>query len=117
MAKIVTKDSLRDLLLSSPQDKQVRIIGRALVRIMERQTEAEKSLKMTTDSNNIGFTSADAKTGTKSAEYFKRTGRLMPFAFERWISADSTGYPRICRYHRQLNEVAEAKAESAQLTL
>lgn len=104
--KIVTKDYLRDR-LNKPDGNQV--LGRALLRIYERQTLDEICSNETVEKNNQGFTMFDAKLGTIAAVAFKTRGVVPKHLAAVWMRPDKTGYPRICRYVRQLNEVAVAK--------
>lgn len=109
-APIVTRESLRAMLESSDQKQRAKIIGRALVRLYERQTQAEKNIKATTDDNNAGFASSDAKVGSRVAEGYLKYGTLLEWQIDVWMRPSASGFPRICRYHRQLNEVAEELA-------
>lgn len=103
---IVTRDSLREM-VSSPNLAYVEaVVGRALVRIFERQTEAEKRSNDTNVNNNIGFAGCDAKSGSLTAKYYMKHKHLESWQLEKWLKVDAAGYPRICKYHRQLNEIA-----------
>lgn len=107
MKKLVTRESLLDL-LNSP--KQTAVIGRALVALFNRQVEDEKSSNTTTHRNGIGFTPADARSGTITAKYFLKHKNLLDWQVDRWMqTSDSTGFPRISKYFRQLNEIAIQK--------
>lgn len=108
MTKIVTKDSLLAMLNAANEEKQGQIIGRALVAIFNRQTASEQSADHTQEDNGIGFAGCDAKTGSLSAKSFIKHNRLQPWVIEKWM-APSRGYPRICKYAKQLNEIAEEK--------
>lgn len=105
---IVTKDSLKELLVRDAG----RVIARALVVIFERQTEDEKADNQTEVENGIGFTGFDAKSGTLTAKYFLKHKRLEQWQIDRWMKPAKDGYPRICRYAKQLNEIAIQKAQS-----
>ena len=109
MAAIVTKDTLRNMLNEADSARKAAIIGRALVVLFERQTEAERMANTTNNLNSIGFASCDAKAGCLSAKYFLRHRTLLDWQVEKWMRTDRTGYPRICKYARQLNEAAEQK--------
>ncbi len=106
---IVTKQSLNQMLADASEEKRARIIGRALWALFERQTHDERNSDSTRCSNNIGFASCDAKSGSITAKTFRRTGTLQQWQVDHWM-ANSNGYPRICKYARQLNEIAEEKA-------
>ena len=104
---IVTRDSLAQLL--TREDIRVHVLGRALKVLMDRQTEDERSSNTTNHSNNRGFASCDAKQGTITAKTYIKRGTLLDFQVEFWTKPMKNGYPRICKYHAQLNEAAEQK--------
>lgn len=108
MNKIVTKQSLTEMLNSS-KEKQIQIIGRALVALFNRQVEDEKSTNDTKYRNGIGFTPSDAKSGTLTAKYFLKHKTLLEWQVEKWLVRTSSGFPKIVKYSRQLNEVALEK--------
>ena len=103
----VTRDSLAALL--GREDIRVHVIGRALRVLMDRQTEDERKSNSTHHSNNRGFASCDAKQGTLTAKTYIKRGTLLDFQVEFWMKPGKSGYPRICKYHAQLNEAAEQK--------
>lgn len=106
-APLVTRESLQAMLDAADQKQRAKIIGRAVYRLYQRQTAAEQNSKATTDHNSIGFASCDAEVGTRIAESFLKYGTLLPWMVDLWMKPDArTGFPRICKYHRQLNEVA-----------
>lgn len=102
---IVTKEWLRDRLLA--QDANV-VLGRALVAIYRRQEPEEQSASTTIILNGRGFTAFDAKSGTLAAELFIKNGIVPANLFKGWTKIQANGYPRICRYVNQLNEIAIA---------
>ena len=104
--KLVTRDSLIDLLNSKNQEQ---VIGRALVAIFSNQTDGEKSANVTAVDNGIGFTGADAHSGSISAKSFIRYGKLLPWVIEMWTKPNAKGIPRIAKYHAQLNTIALGK--------
>jgi hypothetical protein len=108
MKKLVTKDSLVALLARDHKTK-VQVIGRALVALFHRQVEDEKNTNNTKHHNLQGFTPADAYSGTITAKYFLKHHNLLDWQIEKWMKVTATGYPRIARYSRQLNEVANEK--------
>ena len=110
MKKIVTKESLVKMLNES-QEMKIKVIGRALVALMHRQTQDEQTANTTRNHNGIGFTPGDAYGGTITAKYFLKHGTLQEWQVEKWMKPTSTGLPRICKYDRQLNEVANEKAK------
>lgn len=111
MKEIVTRDSLAKM-LENPNPAYVQaVIGKALVAIFNRQTEDEKASNDTRKWNSIGFSGADAKSGSLTAKYWLKHKRLLDWQVEKWIKL-SRGYPRLCKYHKQLNEIANEKAAS-----
>jgi len=110
MTAIVTKESLRKMLNEADDTKRQHIIGRALVRLFKRQTNSEQMSDSTEQDNGIGFTGGDAKSGSLTAKFYMTHGKLLDWQVERWMRVGKSGYPRICKYDRQLNEVAEAVA-------
>jgi len=107
MKKIVTKELLVQLLTTKDPSQ---VIGRALVGIFQFQTEAEKSNNDVEVWNGIGFTGADGRSGSLTAKYFLKHGRLEQWQIDRWMKvSDKTQMPRICKYHKQLNVIANAK--------
>lgn len=113
MEKIVTKDWLRDKL--ADPSKQIVVLGRALLAIYRRQTELEKAAFATKYANGIGFSGPDAKLGSRCAEYFQKNGTLASWMAKVWL-VEKASYPRICKYAKQLNEIAnEKKARQASI--
>jgi hypothetical protein len=102
----VTRDTIRQLLIGTEQ-RQSQVIGRALVRLYERQTAEEKATLAAHNQNGVGFSSTDAYAGTHGAKQYLQTNKLPKWVLNYWM-VERNGAPRICKYHRQLNEVAEA---------
>lgn len=113
MKTIVTKDYLKTKVEENP----VLTIGKALVAIYERQTGDEKSALSTTHKNDVGFSSAHARIGSIGAKEFKSKKRLPTWVLKVWAQKDRSGYPRICKYVRQLNEIANEKEQQCVSTL
>lgn len=107
---IVTKDSLLNLLLSATAIKQMHIVGRALAVVYANQEPDEQRAETVRHNNGIGFTVGDASIGCSHAQSYILHSKLDDWAVSVWVKPDSTGYPRICKYHRQLNEAATRKA-------
>lgn len=110
-APIVTRESLAQMIREADAagdvDKLHRIVGRALVRLFERQTQHERSANDTEEHNNVGFASSDGRNGSITAKTYLKHGRLTDFQLQEWLAPwRDTGYPKICKYHRQLNEIA-----------
>lgn len=107
----VTRDWIAEYIKTQPEDKVGNMIGRALVVLLDRQTEDEKVSNDTKHTNNRGFTAFDAKAGSVGAKTFLKYGRLKRWQWEKWARpTGKKGYPRIAKYAKQLNEAAQAKA-------
>jgi len=111
MTKIVTKASLQAMLDKASPQRQEKIVGRALMALLDRQTSAEQNCQHTIEANGIGFSGCDGRSGTISAKVYKRTGHLKDWVLENWLKKKSDGYAKITKYHRQLNEVAIEREE------
>lgn len=114
--QIVTRESLaqmiRDAQAVNDIDKLHKIVGRALVRLFERQTASEQRKNDTENVNTVGFSSSDGKNGCITAKTFLKYGSLTERQLEEWVAPwRDTGFPKICKYHRQLNEIAVLRAE------
>ena len=106
---IVTRESFMAM-LAAGRDRQIKVVGRALVALMNRQTEDEKTGLQTKHDNSRGFSAPDAKSGTLCARYFLKHGTLQDWQFANWMR-DERGIPRIAKYSRQLNEIALEKSK------
>lgn len=106
---LVTKSKMIEALNDPRPGFKERYIGKALVAIFNFQTEEEKTHNDTETNNNIGFSGSDAKDGSITAKYFLKHGTLLDWMVDNWMK-DFRGSPRITKYARQLNIVAEAKA-------
>lgn len=108
---IVTRDSIRQL-LNDPRGHEFiqHVVGRACVQLFRRQTDAEQSANTTREHNTVGFSGPDAAQGCLTAKYYLKHGCLQEWQVAQWTRLWK-GYPRICKYHRQLNEVAERRQE------
>jgi hypothetical protein len=108
---IVTRESLQQMLDNENQQYVTVVVGRALVALMQRQTEVERKGNATEVENGIGFSGADARAGTLGAKSFLKNKTLLDWQVAQWTKKGKTGYARICKYWKQLNEIAEAKAK------
>jgi hypothetical protein len=73
MTKIQIRDWLKNKLATSDAWAL-----RALVVVMERQTDAEKVSATTTDANGVGFSGCDAEILTSFANQYATRGSLSP---------------------------------------
>lgn len=97
------------MLTTNDRQRQIRVVGRALVALFNRQTEAEKQVNDTNEDNGVGFAGSDAKSGCLTAKYFLKYGTLLDWQLAKWLKPARAGLPRICKYHKQLNDIAIAK--------
>lgn len=108
---IITKATFMQMLNNADShEKRKKIVGRALVALYHRQTSTEQARNETREHNTVGFNATDASDGSRSAKYFIAHGTLEAWQYQLWVQI-RRGYPRICKYTRQLNEIAEAKAD------
>ncbi len=103
---LVTRDSIQVMLDSDNKLLVAAVIGRGLWAIFQRQTEDEKVTNNTNKYNNVGFTGADAFGGSLTAKFWWKHGRLLDWQVAKWTKKGKNGYARLCKYHKQLNEIA-----------
>ena len=84
------------------------VVGRACVALFNRQTVTEQDANITNVNNYEGFSSSDARQGSLTAKYYLKHGKLEEWQVEQWLQT-WRGRPRLAKYWRQLNKVAEAK--------
>jgi hypothetical protein len=109
---VVTRDTIHTMLQNPNPNYVMNVVGRALVGIYNRQTEHEKVINTTTNSNGVGFAGCDAKGGSLSAKYFLKHKRLETWMINKWLKVSGvSGYPRLCKYHKQLNDIALQKVQ------
>lgn len=92
-----TKDKIIELLTTNDV-----AVGRALVRLNQRQTNDEQVSQDTKHRNNMGFRPCHARMGTIMAEYFSNKGKLSPKQAAYWRVCDKNGNMRIGIYANQL---------------
>ena len=108
----VTREWICEYIRNQPREKVANMVGRALVALFRRQTLDEQVSAHTRYDNDRGFTAADAESGTIGAKTFIRHGRFTAdWQWERWIKLNTKGIPRIAKYVRQLNEIAQERAQ------
>lgn len=111
MQTLVTKESLEALIDKADKAKKKRIIGRAIVAINNYQTAEEQGALETKEHNGVGFTGADARSGTITARYFMRWKTLEDWQYDMWMKKNVRGVRRISKYHAQLNIIANHNLE------
>jgi len=104
---IVTHYSISKMLTNDNPAYVQAVIGRALVVLLNNQTTNEQDNNVTTVSNSIGFTAADAYTGCVTAKYWLKHKHLKIWMVNKWTKVDKHGRPRLAKYHRQLNIEAQ----------
>jgi hypothetical protein len=114
MKKIVTKQSMIEMINSADQVKKMHIVGRALSAIYGYQTQEEKGSDTTIDHNGVGFTGADADWGSRAARFYIRNGWVGQKTVDSWLAPTkgAGGAPKITKYWRQLNVVANIKQDA-----
>lgn len=85
-----------------------KAIGRALVRIAERQTQDERRDETVKYKNGRGFRPCHARMGTSMAKFFEKRGYLTEKQARYWRVTDKKGNMRIGIYASQLLKVMEA---------
>ena len=104
--QVVTRDTLRTM-LNNPNRKYVEtVVGRGLAALLKRQTADEQRSNDTRVWNAIGFSGADARSGSLTAKTWIGKGRLEDWQIAKWTKLAKNGYPRLCKYAKQLNEIA-----------
>ncbi len=107
--KIVTRDTIKHMLANDNPAYVQAVIGRALLSLLDRQTEDEKVCNDTREWNAVGFSGADARSGSLTAKFYAKHGKLLDWQVEKWTKPAKNGYPRLCKYAKQLNEIALEK--------
>ena len=110
MSKVVTRESLQNMLDNKDPNYVAKVIGRALIVILNNQTRDEQASNATTQHNGVGFTGADAHSGSITAKYFIKHKTLLDWQIARWTKPAKSGYARLAKYHKQLNDAAVARA-------
>lgn len=109
----VTKEYIESYLSNNSRDRCAHFLGRALVVMFRNQTADEQATNETREHNGVGFTGADAHSGTISAKYYLKHGTLQDWQIERWLKRNANGTMRIAKYWRQLDEAAKLKTRGA----
>jgi hypothetical protein len=108
--QIVTRDSIQSMLNDTRPNFAMHVIGHALVQLYKRQTSEEQLINDTKEHNSIGFAGCDGKGGTLTAKYYLKHKRLEQWMIDKWTKvSERTGYSRLCKYHTQLNQIAQER--------
>lgn len=105
---MVTKAMLTELITRN-DEVAVHAIGRALVHLLNRQTNEEQQTNSTKNYNQRGFTPADARQGSIQAKYYLKHRTLLDWQVRYWLKPNAKGTLRLAKYWRQLNEEAQKR--------
>lgn len=97
-------------LITRKDEVGMHAIGRALVHLFKRQTEAEREVNTTAVHNMRGFTPADARVGSITAKYYIKNKKLLDWQIAQWLDSNAKGRLRLEKYYRQIAEEVSAKA-------
>lgn len=110
MSNQVTKESLQQMLNNTNPKYVEAVVGRALVAIFNYQTSSEQVANTTKEHNGVGFAGCDARSGSMTAKYYLKHKRLEQWMIDKWTKiSETTQYARLCKYHTQLNKIAQQK--------
>lgn len=96
-------------LITRKDEVGMHAIGRALVHLFKRQTEAERAINSTAVHNARGFTPADARIGSITAKYYIKNKKLLDWQVAQWIDQNAKGRLRLEKYYRQIAEEVSSK--------
>lgn len=105
----VTSEWITTYIATHDKVKVANMVGRALVALYDRQTADEKASDSTSHLNSVGFSGVDAEIGSSMAKWVLSGRYLSVKQVEVWTKPGKNGLPRLCKYARQLNEIAQAK--------
>jgi hypothetical protein len=108
---IVTKEWLAEAITKNP----VRVIGRALLAIYNNQTASEQESTATIFKNGLGFCKPDSRVGSIGARMYKSKSHLDPWLVTYWSKLQRNGFPKVCKYADQLNDIAIAKLQAGEM--
>lgn len=97
--KVWTEETITALLSSNN-----KAVERAILAIYNRQTQDEKACQTTRHSNSVGFSGADAATGSYYAQWVKRGNRLTGKHLDR-------ARKMAIKYRKQLLTIAQSSAQ------
>lgn len=94
--KTWTDEKIKELL-----KKDRNFCVRAMLKLFEYQTEAEKRCEKTISNNNVGFNAPDAKKLTSLCKVLNNTGSLS----DRQVALV---YVKMQKYHKQITNIANS---------
>lgn len=100
----------KEWLAAKVQENPAYVIGRALAAIYQRQTASEQQAQTTRIQNGIGFSKPDARIGCIGARQFLNHNQQQ-WVIDVWLRKAADGLPRICKYAKQLNDIAKEKED------
>lgn len=101
----ITKESLAELVRCNPY----KVIVRILQVVHRNQTETEKSLRACRVVNGVGFSKPDARLGTECIDLIAKYRTLPKTHLSIWLLPDKSGYPRIVKYWKQVEQSRKEK--------
>ena len=96
-SKVWTVEKIKELI-----DKNDKMVAKSIIKIYELQTEDEKGLMSTKESNGVGFNSIDSFILTSFAEFYMERGYLSPKQIQ-------IGRKKIKKYAGQLLGIIEGR--------
>ena len=108
---IVDSAWVENYIRTQSPEKVKHMVARALVALYTRQTPDEQETQSTKHLNVQGFAGPDADIGSSMAKYYMRSGNLTNAQIAVWTREGKNGKPKLCKYAKQLNEVAQSKGE------
>lgn len=92
--------------------RRMKLVGTALLRLLENQTEDEVFSEETRELNGVGFSGVDGEIGTSMAKFYAKRGFLTPKQVAYWMKPyGKSRRPKILKYRKQLAEFAARKQE------
>lgn len=101
--KIWTEESIVELLIKSD-----RAVERGILAIYALQTESEKNSQTTNQHNNIGFSGADASSGSYYAEWLNSGNKLTGKHLDK-------ARKMVIKYSKQLLQIVNTKTQKEEI--
>lgn len=95
--RVWTKDEIKSLL-----EKDAKFVGRAIVKLFEKQTRGEQDSDQTMEDNGVGFNGFDAEILSNFAKFFMKTG----FLTKKQLAI---ARKKVIKYAKQLTMIANGK--------
>jgi hypothetical protein len=104
---VLTKAALQQQIKQASPSEREMLITDAVSALYVRHTEREKEVGSAIHLNDLGFDRPDAPTGLRDGRNLRAHGTTPSINY--WTRVDVNGWYKLCKYHKQLNEVAYAK--------